>query len=254
MSDNDQSLEALNNQQVIEKEAWDLIADKIREKVKEIQAEFGEAPPKYVHKRKGAGGEDWDYVRPEFFETALDKHCPDWSFVIDRLYFMGPNEGFPKPIVFAAGKLMITIAGVRRIIGAVGEHEVKFSSQKSGRKDEKGNDIMLIVALTGAGKSAETDCFKRCCVRALRLAHNIYRGKDEERNISPEDLQKLKDMKIRADELWDEFNATERTRLKAPLKVITDAIENPDITDRTTIKDSAEYVSATIRNLERRKK
>lgn len=222
-----------------ETQQWEEFAQLIREKTEQIRQEFGDAPPSYVFRREGAGGDEWDYVREDFFEEALDKHCPDWSYGKPEVQVLGPPQGFPKPVVVVSNALSFTIAGIRRTVGAVGEKHVEFTSQKGSALNQDGKPLQIVTTVQGAAKSADTDCFKRCCVRALRLASNIYRKKDAEHyalhRLTEKDIEVVRDRIDKINRALETAKQLSAMKLKTCRNALEQALQNPEAADRVEV-------------------
>lgn len=247
MENDDTLIEQPENTAVMEKTEWDRAAQSIRDKMAEIEKDFGEAPPKYIRTRKGAGGRDWSYVRPDFCEIALHKHLPDWSVVYGDPQVIGPKEGYPKPVVYVSGKLTFTIAGVRRVVGGVGEKDVEFTYRKAPKKQEVDPDEYWLVPVSGQAKAAESDCFKRCCIRALRLARNVYRQKDDEYYsqfaLKPSDIDALRTHEEMLEKIQERAESNDLTKAKLFLEEIRRILNDPDEVVRYEVLDLAKEVT-----------
>lgn len=237
----DKSLEILNDQQIIEKADWDKTAQAIRDKQAEIEEEFGEAPLKYIRTRTGAGNKKWSFVRPDFCEIALHKHLPDWSFIIDNVFTASANEGYPKPVAVTIGKLTFTIAGVRRVVGDVGEKEVEFTYRRAPKKSETEEDVYWLVAVPNQFKASASDCFKRCCIRALRLARNVYRQKDDEYYaqfaLKPSDIDALRTHEEMLGKILEKADGDDETKAILFLQEIRRILNDPDEAVRYEVLD-----------------
>jgi len=165
MIETDKSLQIPVNQQIMSEGEWDDYAGPIRYIASQIREKYGKAPNDYIYTRPGGKAGPLDYVREEFFTEILNEHFPDWSFLITDIGHMGQ-------LIYVAGRLILNFKGVRRVFDDTGED--KAQAQEDG------------TMVPGAVKSATTDCFKRCCHRALGAAQNVYNLKDIERkkNIS----------------------------------------------------------------------
>lgn len=241
MSDEDKSLETLNNQQLMPKSEWDSISQTIRDKMVEVEVDFGDAPQKYIYTRKGAGNKDWSYVRADFFEDALHKHFPDWSIVYDSPQVFAEKENYPKPVVVVNGRLTFTIEGVRRVVGDVGEKEVEFTYRKAPKKHESDEDVYWLVTVPNQVTAAATNCFKRCCVRALRLARNVYREKDEEHyaqfKLNPADIQILENHQEVLGRILERATGNDIGHTEEFLQKIDDILREPDEATRYEVLD-----------------
>lgn len=171
MDDNDKALEVLNNQQLMNEAEWRSYTQPIRDMIDEIISKHAEAPNESVFTRKGSGGKLFDYVRDGYFEEILNEYFPDWSFMIPH------PPSFIGQLVYVSGRLILNFKGVRRIFDDTGEDKMKAQDDGS--------------MVPGAVKSATTDCFKRCCHRALGAAQNVYNIQDLERKVN---VQKIRDV------------------------------------------------------------
>lgn len=235
------------NHQLVEKSEWDRIAQAIRDKMAEIEKEFGDAPPKYVRTRKGAGGKDWSYVRPDFCEIALHKHVPDWSYDKPNMMLVSEKDGHPGPTFVAISGISFTIAGVRRFVGGVGEKQLEFTYRDTGRKDEKGNPIKVIIAVPGAAKAADSDCFKRCCIRALRLARNVYKQMDDEFYaqfaLKENDIEALRNHEEMLKKIQERADGDDMTTAKVYLEEIRRILGDPEEAMRYEVLDLAKAMT-----------
>lgn len=256
MTDNDKSLEVLNSQQVVEKDEWDRTAQAIRDKMAEIEREFGEAPLKYIYTRPGAGGKKWRHVRPDFCEIALHKHLPGWSFIIDSVHTVSTSEGYPKPVKEAVGRLIFIIEGVRRVVGDVGEKEVEFTYRKAPKKTETEEDVYWLVAVPNQAKAAVSDCFKRCCIRALGIARNVYREKDNEHYaefaLKPSDIDALRSHEEMLEKIQGKAEGDDLTKAKGFLEEIRRILSDSDEAVRYEVldllKESKKFQDIFIKN------
>lgn len=182
MQNEDESLQPLDKQEIMETTEWERISSAIREKVSKIREQYGDAPREQIYARPGTAGDLFDYVREEFFIEILNEHFPDWSFLITDVGYIGQ-------LVYVSGRLILNFKGIRRIFDDTGEDKAKL------QKDS--------TMVPGAVKSATTDCFKRCCHRALGAAQNVYNIKDIERKVN---VQSVKDVVTYCDEILDKPN------------------------------------------------
>ena len=249
MPNDDTALERLENTAVIEKTEWDRIAQEIRNKQAEIEAEFGKAPREYVRKRKGAGGKEWEYVREDLCTKAMNKHVPDWCYATPTIQFFSEKQGYPKPEFVASSSIAFTIAGVRRVVGGVGSKQVEFTTQESEKvRNENGSPAYIIVPVPGAAKAADTDCFKRCCFRALRLAADIYRKIDEEQyaqfTLRPGEIEILKLHEQKLEKILPELVDPLATKARIILQEIRKVLEEPNEAVRYEAIDLAKQSKA----------
>lgn len=170
MTEQDKSLQIPQNQQLMNEDEWIEYIRPIQQQIEEIIEKYGDASREWVFTRPGAGGKFFDYVRDGFFEEILNEYFPDWNFLITHTGYIGQ-------LIYVTGRLILNFKGVRRVFDDAGEDKVKL--QDDG------------TMVPGAVKAAVTDCFKRCCHRALGAAENVYNKIDLERKAN---VQKVADV------------------------------------------------------------
>lgn len=212
MDDNDKALDIVRNQRLMPDDEWQAYAQPIREKVAAIIEEYGDAPKEQVFTRIGSGGKFFDYVRDGFFEEILNKHFPDWSFMLPH-----PPSSIGQ-LVYVSGRLILNFNGVRRIFDDTGEDKMRTQDDGS--------------MVPGAVKSATTDCFKRCCHRALGAAQNVYNKKDLERASNVQRVKNVIDYLEEALADPESISSEDYRRLESALEYFEESEANLPTTDK----------------------
>lgn len=129
---------------------------------KQLSVLLKKTPTKYIKKRKGRGGQVWDYVTGGYMSKALNLISGwDNDFEIKKYEY-----DFTIGQVIVHGRLTVRMGGMTIVKEQFGRADIKFLKGTKNPVDF-GNDL----------KAAATDAEKKCASK-LGLASDIYAKED----------------------------------------------------------------------------
>ncbi len=166
----------------------------------QVKALAAPTPPKYIYKRPGRGGMNFDYVSIGYVVSKLDEvFGPTWSFDVEEVGDM--NLLSKTGHIVVKGTLTIQLPNgstIRKM--QYGSADVKLS-RSSNRPVDIGDDF----------KSAASDALKKCA-SFLGVARDIYFRdweKMEKNQLKPEESKAPKGAKVVKPEIMERVEIAE---------------------------------------------
>ncbi len=140
---------------------------------KQLALILKKTPERHVQRRKGRGGEEWDFVSGGYMRKVLNLMFGfDWDFEVIEHWILDGE-------IVVNGKLTCRCNGRTIVKMQFGNKEIMYRKQTD--EDKKAGKPRIPLSIGNDMKSAATDALKKCASQ-IGIAADIY-NKDEFREV-----------------------------------------------------------------------